>query len=124
MNIIPYNSLLKPYARELRKNLTMHEKLLWKHIRNKQIQGVKFYRQKIIGNFILDFYSKAPPLAIELDGVQHLTQEYKRNDENRDKYLQSINITTLRFSNVKVEQRIDSVLQIINEAIITLQGSN
>ncbi len=82
MSIIPYSKALKPYARELRKNLTMHEKILWKHIRNKQVKGIKFYRQKTIGTFILDFYSKAPHIAIELDGMQHLDPEHQRKDEN------------------------------------------
>lgn len=55
--IIPYGRTLKPYARQLRKNMTEHEAILWQKIRKKQIQNVQFYRQKIIGTFILDFYS-------------------------------------------------------------------
>ena len=121
MDIIPYTRLLKPYSRELRKNLTTHEKILWKHIRNKKIQGVQFYRQKIIGSFILDFYSNEPPLAIELDGIQHSSSEHEEKDKNRDSYLQAIGIFTLRFNNVEITSELDDVLQLINKTLLELK---
>lgn len=72
--------------------------------------GVRFYRQKILGNFIIDFYAKEPHLAIELDGMQHYTPEYQDKDQNRDLYLNTLGIYTLRFNNLEVIQNLPRVL--------------
>jgi very-short-patch-repair endonuclease len=53
--MLPYDKSLKNHSRELRKNMTDAEKIVWTKIRNKQLKGYQFYRQKIIGNFIVDF---------------------------------------------------------------------
>jgi len=98
--------VLKPYARELRKQMTDCERLLWSKIRRKQIQGVQFYSQKPMGTFILDFYAKHPKLCIELDGGHHFTTEQKNKDINRDAYLKTLGITVLRFTNLEVLQQI------------------
>ena len=73
--MIPYNKDLKPFARELRKNMTDAELHLWNRVRRKQINGYQFYRQKNIGSYIVDFYCPAAKLIIELDGSQHYTEE-------------------------------------------------
>jgi very-short-patch-repair endonuclease len=119
--IIPYGRTLKPYARQLRKNMTEHEAILWQTIRKKQIQNVQFYRQKIIGTFILDFYSREPKLAIELDGNQHLTSAHIAKDNNRDEYLKTIGILVLRFSNLEISNQLESVLSKISRTITQLK---
>jgi very-short-patch-repair endonuclease len=73
--VLPFNKSLKPLARELRKNMTDAEKRLWSKIRRKQLKKIQFYRQKNIGDFIVDFYCPAAKLIIELDGGQHFSKK-------------------------------------------------
>jgi len=63
-----YNVGLKKYSQELRKNMTDAEKLLWSKLRRKQPKGQQVYRQRIIGNYIVDFYCPKAKLVIEIDG--------------------------------------------------------
>lgn len=113
-DIIPYNSQLKKIARELRKKSTYAEILLWRHIKNKQL-GIDFNRQRVIQNFIVDFYNAKYRLVIEIDGKSHeLRDRYdtKRNDE-----LQVYGIVTLRFTNEQVKTNINGVLIVIKKWI-------
>ena len=73
--MLPFNRRLKGFARGLRKNPTDAEFKLWQNIREKRIRGYQFYRQKNIGNYIVDFYCPAGKLIIELDGGQHYSEE-------------------------------------------------
>jgi very-short-patch-repair endonuclease len=66
--MLPFNKRLKILARELRKNMTDAGKLLWSKIRRKQLKGYQFYRQKNIGDYIVDFYCPAGKLIVEVDG--------------------------------------------------------
>ena len=70
--------------------MTEAEKLLWSKVRKKQLKGYQFYRQKNIGNYIVDFYCPAAKLVIELDGGQHYSPKGKEKDKRRDAYLVSI----------------------------------
>jgi very-short-patch-repair endonuclease len=118
--ILGYSQALKPYARELRKQMTDCECILWSKIRRKQIRGVQFYSQKPLGPFILDFYAKYPKLCIELDGGYHLTSEQKNKDINRDAYLETLGITVLRFTNFEVLRQLHVVLSKIDDTILRL----
>jgi very-short-patch-repair endonuclease len=69
--MLRYNKSLREYSRALRENMTEAERLLWKKIRGKQLNGYQFYRQKTIGNYIVDFYCPRAKLIIELDGGQY-----------------------------------------------------
>ena len=109
----PYNKNLKQPSRELRKNMTDAELLLWSRLRKKQVNGVQFYRQKPLGNYIVDFYCPAANLVVEVDGGQHYTEEGKTKDRERDNYLASLDLKVLRFSNSDVLKEIDAVLQMI-----------
>ncbi len=117
MTILPYNENLKFYSRQLRSQMTDCENLLWQKIRRKQILDVQFYRQKPIGCYIIDFYSNFPKMAIELDGSQHFQAEQRAKDINRDLYLNSIGIKTLRFNNHEILECMNSVLERISETI-------
>jgi very-short-patch-repair endonuclease len=97
-----YNKKLKGHARALRKNMTVAERLLWSKIRRKQLKGYQFYRQRIIGNYIVDFYSPKRRLIIELDGSQHYGEEGMRKDKKRDAYLKNMELKILRFSDREV----------------------
>ena len=113
---LPYNKRLKAVARELRKNMTDAERKLWSHIRRKQINGLQFYRQFVIGNYIVDFYCPKSKLVIEVDGGQHFTDEGKESDQSRDAYLNSLGLCVLRYNNHEVLTNIEGVVSnLINE---------
>ena len=109
--ILPYNRNLKDRARELRSNLTDAERLLWSKIRCKQVKGFQFYRQKPLGNCIVDFYCPRACLVIEVDGSQHYLKEGNEKDRVRDDYLRSVGLRVLRYSNRDVLTRLDAVLE-------------
>jgi very-short-patch-repair endonuclease len=98
------------FARRLRKNQTDAEKLLWKILRNRQLLGLKFRRQRPVGPYILDFYCHDCKLCVELDGGQHYTGEAQQEDEDRAAFLATRGVRTLRFSNLDVLQNIEGVL--------------
>ncbi|RKG29958.1 endonuclease domain-containing protein [Acinetobacter tianfuensis] len=98
----PYNKKLKLASRDLRNNMTDSEKLLWAKLRNKQICGLQFYRQKPILNFIVDFYCPSANLVIECDGSQHYTPEGLEADRVRDEALVQLGLKVLRFDNGQV----------------------
>ncbi|MFW2011499.1 endonuclease domain-containing protein [Acinetobacter bereziniae] len=116
----PYNKNLKQASRDLRNNMTDAEKFLWSKIRNKQILGVQFYRQKPILNFIVDFYCPSANLVIECDGSQHYTDEGLEADRIRDHALQQLGLKVLRFDNRHVMGEIDAVVQVVLD-VISLQ---
>jgi very-short-patch-repair endonuclease len=72
--------------------MTDAERLLWSKIRNKQLKGYRFARQKIIGNYIVDFFCSQALLIIELDGGQHYTSEGIQKDMIRDSYINSLGL--------------------------------
>ncbi len=109
----PYNKNLKQASRDLRNNMTDAEKLLWSRLRNKQILGLQFYRQKPILNFIVDFYCPAVNLVIECDGSQHFTEDGLEADRVRDEALAQLGLKVLRFDNGQVMGQIDDVVEVI-----------
>ena len=113
--MLPYDKSLKDYSKELRKNMTDAEKLVWTKIRNKQLKGYQFYRQKIIGNFIVDFYCPKANLIIEIDGGQHYSDEGKQKDAARDDYLKSSGLRVFRFSDREVFENLSGVMERIWE---------
>jgi very-short-patch-repair endonuclease len=115
--VLQYNSKLKERARSLRKNMTEAEVKLWVHLRKKQVSNLQFYRQRPIGNYIVDFYCPDAKLIIEVDGGQHFQDEGREYDENRDAYLQSLDLTVLRFSNLDVMRNIGGVMDTIAEIV-------
>ena len=91
--------------------MTDTEKLLWSKIRVKQLKGIQFYRQKPIGNFIVDFYCPKANLVIELDGGQHYSEDSKAKDDQRDEYLRKMGLRVLRFSDREVFQDSSAVIE-------------
>ncbi len=87
------------FKRQLRANLTESERRLWSKLRSKQFCSLKFRRQHGIGPYILDFYCPEKNLAIEIDGDTHGEVKAKIYDEQRDKYLQELNVTVVRYTN-------------------------
>ena len=72
--MLKYNRSLKQPARRLRREMTNAEQALWGKLRRKQIQGIQFYRQRPIGDYVVDFYAPQVKLVVEVDGSQHLEE--------------------------------------------------
>ena len=112
---LPYNKKLNPAARHLRKEMTHQEKHLWyDFLRN---YPIKFYKQRVINNFIVDFYCSQARLIIELDGNQHYTEQGISHDKERTIILESLGIRVIRFSNADIDNNFNGVCQIIHEAV-------
>lgn len=95
--------------------MTTEERHLWYDC----LKGlpIAFYRQKVFGNYIVDFYCAAARLVIELDGSQHYGEEGIENDAERDEYLRSLGLTVKRYSNADINKRFDSVREDIFQFI-------
>jgi len=106
----------KEKRNNLKKNLTLEEKLLWEKIRKDQL-GVRFRRQYGIGEYIVDFYAPKLRLVIEIDGEQHHTKEGMEYDILRENYMKELGIITLRFSNKEVNHNIEDVIMKIISTI-------
>ena len=108
--VIHNRKAMEVFRRELRKNLTESESLLWERLRSSQLEGRKFRRQHSIGVYILDFYCPTERLCIEVDGNVHNRPNAILHDKERDKTLSQLQIKTLRICNDEVETDIESVL--------------
>jgi len=109
------NKNLTNNAKALRKNMTRHEKRLWYDFLRKY--PVKIYKQKIIGNYIVDFYCHSANLVIELDGSQHYSEQGENADEKRDKFMNESGLKVLRFSNLDIDRNFTGVCMLIEENI-------
>jgi very-short-patch-repair endonuclease len=98
-------------AKSLRKRQTEAETLLWRHLRGKQTNGLKFRRQEPIGQYIVDFVCFERKLIIELDGGQHALQQDQ--DQKRESWFREQGFRTLRFWNNEVLGNIEGVLEVI-----------
>ena len=117
----PYNKSLKLLARTLRSNMTDAEQCLWQKIRNRQVGGVQFYRQKTLLSFIVDFYSQKAKLVIEVDGGQHFELSNVTKDQQRDLLLENAGFKVLRFNNKQVLTETEAVLNVIYNAVLAFQ---
>ena len=117
-----YNQKNKMNSRHLRDNQTDAENFLWSRLRRKQIKNIRFYRQKPINNFIVDFYAPSVKLVIEADGGQHFDKNHLEKDKNRDDCLNRLGLKVLRFDNMQILNSIDSVLEVIYETISRVQN--
>ncbi|MEH2402362.1 endonuclease domain-containing protein [Nostoc sp.] len=100
---------LKPLARQMRREPTPAEKLLWQKLRNKQLLAFKFRRQQTIDRFIVDFYCNEARLVVEVDGeIYDYTQQ---EDGIRQEFLESLGLQVVRFRNEDVLERMEGVLQ-------------
>ena len=101
-------------AKELRREMTAAEQILWGSLRTNRLDGYHFRRQQVIAGFIVDFYCHAAGLAVELDGPVHDRQaDY---DRDRDRVLGEHGVQVLRFRNEEVMENLEAVLMTIREA--------
>ena len=110
-----HNKDLVKNAKELRKNMTKEERHLWyDYLKNKDI---RFIRQKIIGNYIVDFYCAKANLVIELDGSQHYEDKGIAYDTERTKYLEQYGLTVIRIPNNEINYNFDGVCEYLDDII-------
>jgi len=120
---LPYNELLKDRARKLRRTSTISEVLFWIQVNKKKYYGIDFDRQKVIGNYIVDFFIESLGLVIEIDGGIHKYQE--EYDENRTIYLESLGLIVYRISDDAVRFSMETVLMNLTDFIIkTFRNQN
>ena len=106
---------MNDYARELRNNATDAERLLWRHLRRRQLNGFKFRRQRPMGKYICDFVCLEAGVIVELDGSQHVADA--PYDANRDNYLRAHGYRVLRFWNEQVSLETEAVVETILQAL-------
>ena len=112
-----YNTNLKSKARQLRNNSTDRENALGSRLRNKQLLGIQFYRQKPIGEHIVDFFAPRAKWVVEVDGSQHMVGDHVQKDRIRDGYLASLGLKVLRFNSREILKESDAVVEAIYRMI-------
>ncbi|MCL2679244.1 MAG: endonuclease domain-containing protein [Dehalococcoidia bacterium] len=114
------NPILTPNARELRKNMTPQERHLWYDFL--RTYPVRVMRQRVIGRFIADFYCAKAKLVIELDGSQHFSKDGMHYDVEREQFMQSFGITTIRYTNSEIDKQFEAVCNDIDMQIKSRVG--
>ena len=112
---IPKDNSQLENARQLRREMTPHERKLWYLFLRKY--PVKIYKQRIIGSFIADFYCASAELVIEIDGSQHYEAVESDYDFRRTKLMKSFGLEVLRFSNREIDREFRSVCEQIDRTI-------
>ncbi|MGD9275425.1 MAG: endonuclease domain-containing protein [Desulfobacterales bacterium] len=115
--MLRYKQHLKNGARHLRKNMTDSERVLWSRLRGKQVFGVQVYRQKPLGEYIVDFVIPKAKLVIEVDGSQHSARENAEKDRKRDDYMKAVGLQIVRFKRSAVLKETDAVVDVIARTV-------
>ena len=120
---LPYNPKLKQRAKELRKAGNLAEVLLWQEIKQKKLLNLDFDRQKIIGNYIVDFFCGEKMAVIEIDGDSHNAKaDY---DEQRDAYLKGLGLKVVHLLDSDVKSNLHGVIEFLkNHPDLTGHPSN
>lgn len=114
---LPYNDSLKNSAQLLRKAGVLSEVLFWKQVNRKKFYSIDFDRQRVIGNYIVDFYVKSLSLVIEIDGSSHDDkQEY---DAARQTYLEDLGLRVYRIKDIEVKKNINLVMRKLEDYIVS-----
>ena len=108
-----YNPHNLKNAKKMRSNMTPAETKMWRILRGKRFQDLKFKRQVLIGNYIVDFLCEDKKIIIEIDGGQHNEELNIQSDNNRTHYLENNGYKVLRFWNDDVMKNIDGVMEVI-----------
>jgi very-short-patch-repair endonuclease len=122
--IIPYNPKLKELAKKLRKTMTFSEVKMWNEIKNGQLMGYDFDRQRPIGNYIVDFYCKDLLLALEIDGITHQDEKIIYKDKIRQAELESMGVCFIRFDAMLCINKVEAVVREIGRWIVEYEKLN
>ena len=113
--MLPKNNKMLGNAKKLRKEMTAQEKHLWYDFLRQY--PLKIYKQRIIGNYIVDFYCASAKLVIELDGSQHYTEESQKADKDRDAFLKRYGLSVIRISNFDLDRNFENICLFIDKEI-------
>ncbi|MFD2514350.1 endonuclease domain-containing protein [Pontibacter locisalis] len=119
--VIPYREDLRAKARELRKNSTLAEILLWQEIKERNLLGFQFHRQVPMLDFIVDFYSHELQLAIEIDGDSH--NQSHGYDVERQAKLEQYGVQFIRFDDLEIKKDMPNVLRALEHWVLEKQRS-
>ncbi|WP_233263321.1 endonuclease domain-containing protein [Caedibacter taeniospiralis] len=116
---LPHNAKLKQFARELRKAGNLSEVLLWQQLKSRKLLNLKFDRQTIIGNYIVDFYCYELGVVIEIDGCTH---DFKTvYDTRRDGYLQQHGLMVIHLLDRDVKQSLSAAVAYLEGVLMKRQ---
>ncbi len=116
IEVLPKNKELLNRSRSLRKGYVLSEVIFWKQVRNKEFHQIDFDRQKIIGNYIVDFYIKSLGVVLEIDGSSHNDKE--EYDEKRQLFLESLDLVVYRISDNRIKNDLGNVMKELEDFII------
>ena len=116
IELLPKNKNLLSRSRSLRKGYVLSEVVFWKQVRNKEFHQIDFDRQKIIGNYIVDFYIKSLGVVIEIDGSSHNDKE--DYDNKRQLFLESLDLVFYRISDYRIKNDLINVMKELEDFII------
>ncbi|TDD75450.1 endonuclease domain-containing protein [Flavobacterium caseinilyticum] len=117
---LPYNAKLKARSRALRKAGVLSEVIFWLQVHKGMFWKIDFDRQRIIGNFIVDFYIKTLGLVVEIDGSSHNDKE--EYDQKREDYLISLGLKVYRISDLRVKNDLRNVMMELEKYIVLEYG--
>ena len=121
---IPYNPKLKEFAKKLRKTMTFSEVKVWNELKNGQLMGYDFDRQRPIGNYIVDFYCKDLLLALEIDGITHQDERVMYKDKVRQLELEAMGVIFIRFDAMLCVNKVEAVVREIGRWILEYEKKN
>ena len=110
-----HNKQLVPFAKQLRKEMTKEERHLWYDFLRSY--PVRFSKQKVLGKYIVDFYSAEAKIVIELDGSQHYEDQNIKQDAERTSFLEGYGLTVIRIPNNEVNTNFRSVCEYIDTTV-------
>ncbi len=119
-NFLPYNAALKSRSKKLRKAGVMSEVVFWRQVRAGSFHGIDFDRQRIIGNYIVDFYVKKLSLVIEIDGSSHNDKD--DYDARRDAFMQHLGLKIYRIGEPAVMNDLEHTMMALENYIISEFG--
>jgi len=112
-NQLPYNPKLTDRAKALRKAGNLAEVIFWNQVKGKKFLSLDFDRQKIIGNYIVDFYCKKRGIVVEIDGGSHKDKgEY---DQERDEYIKGLGLKVIHISDTEVKKNLKNTLEFLRQ---------
>ena len=111
-----HNRSLVPNAKALRKNMTREEKHLWYDFL--RTHPARFTRQKVLGYYIVDFYSARAKLVVELDGSQHFEPENAEADAKRTGFLEQYGLKVIRIPNIEINRNFEGVCTYIDTVVV------
>lgn len=115
IEVLPKNKDLLSKSRSLRKGYVLSEVLFWKLVRNNEFHQIDFDRQRIIGNYIVDFYIKSLRVVLEIDGSNH---DNKEDDEKKQQFLESLDLKVYRISDLRIKNDKINVMKELEDYII------